>query len=821
VDRVHTEERVMYVSIKVKLGMLFFGFVLFACVIIASVMWSLETQRTDAQIINLAGRQRMLSQKFAKEFFDDLGTRRGQVGQVDTPRLRDDTSRLFELTLAALRRGGRTFADVAMTQAVVLEATTVPEIRNKLGEVEKFWHALRLAVEEVEVADDPGQDAIQEVRRLNLQVLSRMNQAVLLVELNSAAKIERLKVLQLGFLLGTVALAGLGLMLLRRWVATPLDTIAAGLERTARGEFGVAIRAASHDEMGRLAASFNEMSDQIAAAQEEAQRSLREATMKAAVVENSPTNIMVADLDFTITYVNPHSLKMLQEIEAVLPCRASEVLGKSIDFFHKDPPRQRRILADPTKLPHHVQFTLGHHTLEMLAHPIMDEEGRHAGSMVTWDVITEKVRLETEAKERTAKIQRQQEDAETRRRHVLSVAQQVLRSSASVAASAETLSQVSEMLSVGSGQQQATISGAASAIQEMASSARSVSGSMDNLERLVTDNSTALNELASSVVSVTQNADQMSQTVLSNSSAIEELAASIQTQARSAEQADQMAEQASQVAQQGTEVVRRTITGMERIAERVRSSATTLGELGKSSEQISTIVSVIDEIADQTNLLALNAAIEAARAGEHGRGFSVVADEVRRLAERTSKATQEIDAMIGRIQRDTQDAVTSMEEGVREAEEGSAAAVHSGEALEQISSGVGQVNELMGQLSMSSKEQAATSDEIVSMANAMSELVQQVATAMSEQSLAVDEVSQASEEMRQLVENVAGATKEQSRTSDHLAQSMEEVSDAAGQALRSAEGMNQSTTQLSVQADELKALANSFGDDRVEVGPAG
>ena len=194
--------------------------------------------------------------------------------------------------------------------------------------------------------------------------------------------------------------------------------------------------------------------------------------------------------------------------------------------------------------------------------------------------------------------------------------------------------------------------------------------------------------------------------------ASEEMSATSGDIARNCLHAADSAKRAAEQTHIGSELVQSSSHLMENIAQRVNVSSHTVEGLGQRSEQIGAIVNTIQDIADQTNLLALNAAIEAARAGEQGRGFAVVADEVRALAERTTKATKEIATMITTIQNETQSAVNSMGEGVNEVKRGTAETDRSGAALEDI---LNQINELTMQISQvatAAEEQTATTQEI-------------------------------------------------------------------------------------------------------------
>jgi methyl-accepting chemotaxis protein len=183
----------------------------------------------------------------------------------------------------------------------------------------------------------------------------------------------------------------------------------------------------------------------------------------------------------------------------------------------------------------------------------------------------------------------------------------------------------------------------------------------------------------------------------------------------------------------------------------VQESAKTIESLGARSDQIGAIIGTIEDIADQTNLLALNAAIEAARAGEQGRGFAVVADEVRALAERTTKATKEIGDMIKASQRETKHAVTTMNEGVQQVEQGAASSQKSGAALGEIIEQINEVTTQINQIATAAEEQSATTQEIVSNIHQISDVVHLTAIGADETSAAATQLMGQVHELQSIV----------------------------------------------------------------------
>lgn len=231
----------------------------------------------------------------------------------------------------------------------------------------------------------------------------------------------------------------------------------------------------------------------------------------------------------------------------------------------------------------------------------------------------------------------------------------------------------------------------------------------------------------------------------------EEMSATSGDIAQNCQMAAESASRANDSAASGATVVQGTVQCMYKIAEQVNTTSKTVESLGARSEQIGQIVGTIEDIADQTNLLALNAAIEAARAGEQGRGFAVVADEVRALAERTTRATREIGEMIKAIQTETKSAVAAMEQGVKEVESGTVEAGKSGEAISEIIAQIGALQIQVNQIATAAEQQTATTSEISSNMMQITDVVQQTARGAHESAAAASQLNNVAEELQRLV----------------------------------------------------------------------
>lgn len=419
-----------------------------------------------------------------------------------------------------------------------------------------------------------------------------------------------------------------------------------------------------------------------------------EAAEKSAIVENAPTNILLADLDGTITYMNPASFNTLKTIESALPIKIEQIVGSSYDVFHKNPAHQRKLLSDPQNLPYDAEIEFAGEYLKLAAAAIYDASGNYIGPMVAWDLITEAKQAEARERESQERERASQEALRNKVDQLLSVVR---------AASEGDLTE------------EVTVTGD-DAVGELANGLGQMLGDLREIIGQVVEGAAQFTEGSRVIAESSQTLAEGSQT---QSASVEEMSASIEQLTRSidavkdnASDANKVAKDTSELAEEGGTAVQKSVEAMDLIK--------------KSSEQISEIIQVISEIASQTNLLALNAAIEAARAGEHGLGFAVVADEVRKLAERSSEAAKEISALI--------------KESTSRVEDGATLSEQTGAALEKIIKGVEATAGKISEIAEATTEQSANACEV---ANAI-----QSVSAVTEQSAAgSEEMASSSEEL--------------------------------------------------------------------------
>jgi len=288
-------------------------------------------------------------------------------------------------------------------------------------------------------------------------------------------------------------------------------------------------------------------------------------------------------------------------------------------------------------------------------------------------------------------------------------------------------------------------------IKEMVKRMKRVAGEATEIsERL----SSASHELSAQVEEVSQGAEEQKMRIGEVATAIEEMNTTVLEVAKNASSASESASRARDEAEKGAEIVGRAIEAINRVKDSSDSLKENMRSLGERAESIGEVMQVISDIADQTNLLALNAAIEAARAGEAGRGFAVVADEVRKLAEKTMNATKEVGDAIYSIQIAARENIRGMEEASRVIEEATSLASESGEALRRIVDlSIDNANQIQS-IATAAEEQSATSEEISRSVEEVNRIVSETTDSMVQSSQAVQELASMAGELRDLIEEL-------------------------------------------------------------------
>ena len=334
------------------------------------------------------------------------------------------------------------------------------------------------------------------------------------------------------------------------------------------------------------------------------------------------------------------------------------------------------------------------------------------------------------------------------------------------------------------------------AVQTVTVAMQNVAEGASETSRSAQTSNAAIGQLGDVIDSIAKGSSDRARQVQDASAAATQMASGVDEVAVNARRVAAASEQTRDSAQHGARAVQATVDGMAEIKQVVAAAAGKVEELGKLGEKIGAVVETIDDIAEQTNLLALNAAIEAARAGEHGRGFAVVADEVRKLAERSQRETKTIADLIRNVQVGTRDAVNAMEQGSTKVEQGSTQADAAGSSLVEI---LRAVEETVGQVS-----------QIAAAAQQMAGGAREVVETMTDISAAVEESSAATEEMAAQAGQVSAAMQGIASYAEESSASTEEVTASAEEMSAQIEEMNAQAEELAATAEQLQDLVARF-----------
>lgn len=490
----------------------------------------------------------------------------------------------------------------------------------------------------------------------------------------------------------------------KKKIVSPIVVLNEAAKKVSDGEVNVHVDVIDESEIGQLSSSFNNMVEKIA--------------MQIGYLERIPTPIMIIDKEYNIEYMNPAGA------ENVGSDQKSLIGKKCYDQLKSDHCKTEKCALSQAMAKDSVI------TEETTAHP----NGNELSIMYTGAPLKDKEGNIIGALEYVADVS----EMKVRENYLARSTETILEAMEKFAQGDLTANVVSE--------------------KEGDNIAKLFDGfnqTVTNIKNIVLKVKDAVEATASASTQISSSAEEMAAGAQEQSSqtaevaaAMEEMSRTVVETANNATLSEEASQEASKQATEGASKVELSKKGMGRIVTSTETVGGNISSLTSKTEQIGEIAQVIDDIADQTNLLALNAAIEAARAGEHGRGFAVVADEVRKLAENTTKATKEIAETIRAIQTEGKEAGVSMKEAGDAVQDGLRLNDEVGAVLNAILSSVENVTSQIGQVAAASEEQSATAEEV-------STNIEAINNVANESAAGVQQIASASEDLNRLTENLS------------------------------------------------------------------
>jgi methyl-accepting chemotaxis protein len=491
------------------------------------------------------------------------------------------------------------------------------------------------------------------------------------------------------------------------------------MQSIANGDLDTQIDTSSKDEVGELLSNLAAMQATLKTRLDREGAVASENARIRVALDNASSNVMLADQNNDIVYLNAAAQQLFTGIENDLArdipgFKASEIIGSNVDRFHKNPSYQQQFLANLNR-EHHAQFVTGGRTMAFTANPVKDKQGNRLGTVVEWIDKTQELVAETEIQSIVQAVQagdlERRIDDQGKTGFFLALSEAINSMIEEIAGTMKDINVVISALSKGdltqviSNQYQGTFG----------SVAQNINTTIEELSSIVSEIRTTADQVSITALEIQEGNNSLSARTEHQAAALEETASSmeqltgtVRQNENNAQQANTLSTSARDIANKGGQVIDETIDAMS--------------EISIASKRIAEIISVIDEIAFQTNLLALNASVEAARAGEQGRGFAVVATEVRNLAQRSATSAKEIKALI-------QDSVSKVETG-------SELVNRSGETLKEIVQGVKKVRDIVGEIAAASAEQTSGIEQVNAAVSSMDESTQQNAALAEETSAA-------------------------------------------------------------------------------------